>query len=236
MTSSWSETILATILSNYKLEDIFNADEFGLFYLFLPDKIYHLKGEKCSGEKKAESGLLGWQQQVWQEKKCPCLWSGNLKISAVLRMSSIYPMSANHERIVGWIVRSLKSGSVNSTESFVQMIENCSYHWQLSSPSINLRLDQRSNRIFVPQIRRPFFNRWTKVSYTSLTLFRMDFFGDAHFFCKWSYPTMVKLGTVIPYQRKIQKIYKSRDTFLDSYRQHFFTRNQQILPHQEVHI
>lgn len=30
MTSSWNQTTLPTILSNYKLEDIFNADEFGL--------------------------------------------------------------------------------------------------------------------------------------------------------------------------------------------------------------
>ena len=29
MTTSWRETHLPTILSRYKLEDIFNADEFG---------------------------------------------------------------------------------------------------------------------------------------------------------------------------------------------------------------
>ena len=52
MTSSWSEITLPTILSNYKLEDIFNAGEFGLFYQYLPDKTYHLEGEKCSRKKK----------------------------------------------------------------------------------------------------------------------------------------------------------------------------------------
>ena len=30
-----------------------------------------------------------------------------------------------------------------------------------------------------------------------------------------TYPTIMKLGTVIPYLRKIQKMYKSRDTFLE---------------------
>ena len=30
-----------------------------------------------------------------------------------------------------------------------------------------------------------------------------------------THPTMMKLGTVIPYQKKIQKIYESRDTLLD---------------------
>ena len=42
---------------------------------------------------------------------------------------------------------------------------------------------------------------------------------------------------VIPYLRKIQKVYKSRDTSLEfCWHQHFFTRNQQILLHQEIHI
>ena len=31
-----------------------------------------------------------------------------------------------------------------------------------------------------------------------------------------TYPTMMKLGTVIPYLKKIQKIYESRDTPLES--------------------
>ena len=77
-----------------------------------------------------------------------------------------------------------------------------------------------------------------------LTLFRMGFFRAA---LGWgaaplpnichTYPTMMKLGTVISYLRKIQKMYKSGDTFLASCRhQHFFTGNQKILPHQEIHI
>ena len=59
-----------------------------------------------------------------------------------------------------------------------------------------------------------------------LTLFRMGFFGAAH---GWggkkappplpkichTYPTIMKLGTVIPCQNKIQKIYESRDTGLE---------------------
>ena len=78
-----------------------------------------------------------------------------------------------------------------------------------------------------------------------LTLFRMGFFGAAHGLgrafwpplCKihHTYPTMMKLGTVIPYLRKIQKMYKSHDTSLEfCWHQHFFTRNQQILLHQEI--
>ena len=57
-----------------------------------------------------------------------------------------------------------------------------------------------------------------------LTLFRMGIFGATH---GWgggggrkiplpkichTYPTMIKLGAVIPYLKVIQKIYHSRDT------------------------
>ena len=50
----------------------------------------------------------------------------------------------------------------------------------------------------------------------------MGFFGAAHGWGKGkrppfpkicqTYPTMMKLGTVIPYPKKIQEIYESRDT------------------------
>ena len=58
-----------------------------------------------------------------------------------------------------------------------------------------------------------------------LTLFRMGLFRVAHGggggggdhlpkICR-TYPTMIKLGTVILYLKKNQKIYKSRDTLLE---------------------
>ena len=47
-----------------------------------------------------------------------------------------------------------------------------------------------------------------------LTLFKMGFFGAAY---GWGvlFGGGMKLGTVIPYQRKTQKVYKSPDTFLE---------------------
>ena len=52
-----------------------------------------------------------------------------------------------------------------------------------------------------------------------------------------TYPSMVKLGTVIPYLKKIQKIYKSCDTPPEFYwHQYFFNGNQQILLYQEIQI
>ena len=60
---------------------------------------------------------------------------------------------------------------------------------------------------------------------SDLTLFRMGFFGAAQGWGVATFwplllkichinPAMMKLGTVIPYLRKIQKMYKSRSTIL----------------------
>ena len=52
-----------------------------------------------------------------------------------------------------------------------------------------------------------------------------------------TYPTMLKLDTVITCLKKIQKIYESRDTPLEfSWYQYFFTGNPPILPYQEMQI
>ena len=59
MTAAWKETSLSTILSRYELKDIYNADDFGLFYQGLSKKTLHLKSEKCSGGKYSKVRLTG---------------------------------------------------------------------------------------------------------------------------------------------------------------------------------
>ena len=59
ITAPWTETMLPTILPHYPLENIFNADEFGLLYKCLPNKTVHLKGEKCSAGQHSKIRLKG---------------------------------------------------------------------------------------------------------------------------------------------------------------------------------
>ena len=59
MTAPWNETTLPTLLSKYKLQNIFNGDKFGLFYQCLPTKTYHLSREKHSGGKNSKVQLTG---------------------------------------------------------------------------------------------------------------------------------------------------------------------------------
>ena len=93
---------------------------------------------------------------------------------------------------------------------------------------------------------------WTELLQVSwqvfflLTIFRMGLFVAAHGsgyknaylhkICH-TYPKMMKLGAVIPFLKKIQSIYKSRDTPIKfCWHQHFFTKNQQLLLYQEIQI
>ena len=57
--TSWAQTHLPTILPRYDLRDIYNADDFGLFYQQLPKKSFHLKGERCAGGKFSKVRLTG---------------------------------------------------------------------------------------------------------------------------------------------------------------------------------
>ena len=74
MTSSWYETTLPTILSNYKLEDIFNADQFGLFYQCLPDKTCHLKRKKCSWGKKSKITVMAAASATGEKLPMFVIW------------------------------------------------------------------------------------------------------------------------------------------------------------------
>ena len=53
------ETSLPTILPQYELMDIYNAEGFGLFYQALRDKSLHDKGERLSGGKHSKVRLTG---------------------------------------------------------------------------------------------------------------------------------------------------------------------------------
>jgi hypothetical protein len=48
---AWKDTTLLHLMAKYSPKDIFNADEFGLFYNMLPDKTYTFKGVGCKGIK-----------------------------------------------------------------------------------------------------------------------------------------------------------------------------------------
>lgn len=54
---TWKDTALQQLLESYGPDDIFNADETGVFFKCLPDKTLDFKGAVCTGGKKAKDRL-----------------------------------------------------------------------------------------------------------------------------------------------------------------------------------
>ena len=79
MVAPWNETTLPTLLSKYDLNDIFNADEFGLLYQCLPSKIYHFNGQTCSGGKNSKVRLTGMAAGNTIGEKLPMFVIGKSK-------------------------------------------------------------------------------------------------------------------------------------------------------------
>ena len=52
----WKER-LPDLISGYKPDDIYNMDETGLFYRDLPDRTLAVKGQECTGGKKAKERI-----------------------------------------------------------------------------------------------------------------------------------------------------------------------------------
>ena len=59
MVAPWEQTTLPTILSKYNLNQIYNANKFGLFYRTQPNKSLYLKNENCVGGKYSKLCLTG---------------------------------------------------------------------------------------------------------------------------------------------------------------------------------
>ena len=101
MVDAWSETSLPTLLLNYDLKDIYNADEFGFFYQCLPNKTYQLKSEKCYGGKLSKIRITGMAAaNAMGHKLLSCLSLGRPGIHDASKMSSFYVVAT--EKLDGW--------------------------------------------------------------------------------------------------------------------------------------
>ena len=72
-------TKLPTILSKYDLNQIYNADEFSLFYRAQPNKPLHLKNRNCVGSKHSKLRLTGLTAANAVGEKLPLFVIGKSK-------------------------------------------------------------------------------------------------------------------------------------------------------------
>ena len=102
MVNAWSETSLPTLLSNYDLKDIYNADEFGLFYQCLPNKTCQLESEKCYGGKLSKIHITGSSKCYGQQVTRACHWEG--QESTMLQKCQVFtlPLQKSTKKLDGW--------------------------------------------------------------------------------------------------------------------------------------
>ena len=79
MVASWEQTTLSAILPKYDLNQIYNADEFGLFYRAQPNKSLHLRNENCVGGKHSKLRLTGLTAADAVGEKLPLFVIGRSK-------------------------------------------------------------------------------------------------------------------------------------------------------------
>ena len=146
MTVPWNETTLPTLLSNYKLEDIFNADEFGLFYQCLPSKTYHLSGEKCSGGKNSKVRWIGIAATSATEEKLEMFVIDKSKKPRCFKNVKQLPCRYRAQK-KSWMtgvlfeewVRKLDSSFRAQSRKVALLIDNCPAHPEIKNlTNINL--------------------------------------------------------------------------------------------------
>lgn len=57
VTDDWISHTWPVISKDYSMDNIFNADETGIFYRMMPDKTHRIKGETCSGGKMSKDRI-----------------------------------------------------------------------------------------------------------------------------------------------------------------------------------
>ena len=117
MTAPWRETTLPTIISRCDSPDIYNEDEFGLFYKALPTKSMHLKGEKYSVGKNSMIRLTDLPAANMCGGKNPMFVIGKSSKSRRLRRLKALHVDTVRKKRVGWTPNYLKNGSENKAES-----------------------------------------------------------------------------------------------------------------------
>ena len=135
MVAAWNETTLPTLLSNYSLENVCNADEYGLLYQCLPNKSYQLKTEKCSGGKHSKTRITGLAAADAVGSKLPMFVVGKAKKPRCFKNIKTLPCRC-HAQKKSWMdgalfeecVRDLNKKFESEKRKVALIIDNCPAH------------------------------------------------------------------------------------------------------------
>lgn len=146
MIAHWKETHIPTILSRYQLKDIFNGDEFGLFYQAVPKGSMELKGEKCVGGKHSKVRITGMCAANAVGEKLPLLVIGKSKNPRCFKNIKSLPCQYKAQQ-KAWMdgdifwnwVKQLDRKFLTEGRNVALIVDNCPAHPEvLDLQSINL--------------------------------------------------------------------------------------------------
>ena len=134
-TRPWLDLTLPELLSQYKPEDVFNADETGLFYKLRPDRTLTFKGEKCVGGKKQKDRLTVLVGASMTGIKLPLLVIGKSKHPRCFAGTRYLPLDylANSKAWMtsdifeGWLKKWSKKLK-GERRSVLLVVDNCPAH------------------------------------------------------------------------------------------------------------
>lgn len=138
--SDW-KTKLQTILSEYQAEDIFNADETGLFYRMMPEKTLEYKNVKCHGGKMSKERVTVMVcANMTGNEKLPLFVIGKSKNPRCFKNVKTMPIQyeankkawVTSEIFATW-VRKLDRKFASQDRKIVLIVDNCPAHPVMSN-------------------------------------------------------------------------------------------------------
>ena len=135
MTAPWKETTLPTILSKYKLDEIYNADEFGLFFRMQPNKSLNLRSESCTGGKHSKIRLTGMAAANATGDKIPMFVIGKSKSPRCFKGVKHLPCRYRNQN-KSWMdsvlfeewIREMDTKFTKEKKKVALIIDNCPAH------------------------------------------------------------------------------------------------------------
>ena len=146
MVNAWSETSLATLLSNHDLKDSYNADEIGRFYQYFPNKTYRLTSEKHYGGKLSITAITTANAMG---NKLPMFVIGKVKNPRCFKYVKFLPCRYSNQR-KSWMDGKLFEGwSQKGTQHVCIWRKKCCFcDRQLPCPSSYWQ--PKSNQVVLP--------------------------------------------------------------------------------------
>lgn len=146
---TWIRNTLPALLASYDDNDIFNADETGLFFKCLPDKTLAFKNEKCYGGKLSKERvtcLLATNMTGTEKLKIfligksakPRCFRGNTHLSVTYKSNKKAWMTA--DLFETWLLE-LDKYFLRHNRKVLLIIDNCPAHPQLSHKLKAIKLE-----------------------------------------------------------------------------------------------